>query len=80
MTLKPIISSLAAVNLLEGQHETPLRIISFNVLEGWGRDVSTDVASKAQQRCELQLRGVTSVEICGRAWHGQTVLLGAVGR
>jgi hypothetical protein len=35
-----------------------MRIIGFNVPEGWARDISADVALEVQQRCDLQLRDV----------------------
>ena len=51
-------SDLEAViqDLLEGQYKSPVRIIGFNVPEGWARDISADVALEVQQRCDLQLR------------------------
>jgi hypothetical protein len=38
-------------DLLEGQYSNPVRIIGFNLSEGWVRDVSEQVARKVQQRC-----------------------------
>ena len=35
---------LPARRLLEGQYNSPVRVIGFNVAEGWVRDVSEDVA------------------------------------
>ena len=32
-------------NLLAGDYKRPVRIISFNVAEGWCRDVSTEIAA-----------------------------------
>src|SRR5215210_3310873 len=37
--------------LLEGQYNSPVRVIGFNVAEGWVRDVSEDVAQELRQRC-----------------------------
>ena len=31
-------------DLLAGQYDHPLRVVSFNPLEGWSRDASEDVA------------------------------------
>ena len=31
-------------NLLEGQYENPVLIVAFNMVEGWSRDVSVDIA------------------------------------
>jgi hypothetical protein len=31
-------------NLLSGQYDKPLRVVAFNLAEGWSRDVSEDMA------------------------------------
>jgi hypothetical protein len=33
-----------AHNLLSGQYRKPLRVLAFNLAEGWARDVSEDIA------------------------------------
>jgi hypothetical protein len=38
-------------DLLEGQYSNPVRVISFNLSEGWVRDVSEQVARKVRERC-----------------------------
>ena len=38
-------------DLLDGQYNNPVRIIAFNVAEGWARDVSEDVADQLRERC-----------------------------
>jgi hypothetical protein len=38
-------------DLLHGQFSNPLRVIGFNVAEGWVRDVSEDVALELRVRC-----------------------------
>jgi hypothetical protein len=38
-------------DLLEGQYRNPVRVIGFNIAEGWVRDVSEDVARDLRQRC-----------------------------
>ncbi len=45
-------------DLLDGQYSNPVRVIGFNVREGWARDVSADVAIEIRQRCDLQFRDV----------------------
>jgi hypothetical protein len=45
-------------DLLEGQYKNPIRVISFNIAEGWSQDVSADVAEELRRRCDLQLRDV----------------------
>jgi hypothetical protein len=43
-------------HLLEGQYSSPIRVIGFNIAEGWVRDVSEDVACELRQRCADQRR------------------------
>ena len=43
-------------DLLDGQYNNPVRIIAFNVAEGWARDVSEDVGHELRQRCADQGR------------------------
>ena len=38
-------------DLLEGQYSNPVRVIGFNVSEGWVRDVSEEIARKLRQHC-----------------------------
>jgi hypothetical protein len=38
-------------DLLDRQYNNPVRIIAFNVPEGWARDVSEDVADGLRERC-----------------------------
>jgi hypothetical protein len=47
-------------DLLDGQYYNPIRIISFNVTDGWSRDISAQVAAELRRRCDLQLRDVPS--------------------
>jgi hypothetical protein len=37
-------------NFLSGQYEDALRVVSFNVAEGWSRDVSEDIAGEIIDR------------------------------
>ena len=37
-------------NLLSGQYAYPVRIVSFNPVEGWSRDATSDVADALAQR------------------------------
>jgi hypothetical protein len=37
-------------NLLDGQYENPVRIIAFNTVEGWSRDVTVDIADELRRR------------------------------
>jgi hypothetical protein len=38
-------------DLLEDQYISPVRVIGFNLSEGWVRDVSKEIARKLRQRC-----------------------------
>jgi hypothetical protein len=48
------------LDLLEGQYKNPIRVISFDVAEGWSQDASEDIAHELRRRCDLQLRDVPS--------------------
>ena len=41
-------------NLLSGQYFSPLRVIAFNLQEGWVRDVSEDVARTVMERAKTE--------------------------
>ena len=43
-------------DMLEGQYINPVRVVGFNVSQGWVRDVSRDVARELMQRCTDQDR------------------------
>jgi hypothetical protein len=45
-------------DLLSGQYKNPLRVIAFNLGEGWSRDVSEDVAEIMRSRCAAAGRDV----------------------
>jgi hypothetical protein len=34
-------------DLLDGQYNSPVRVVGFNTAEGWSRDVSEDIAMKS---------------------------------
>jgi len=38
-------------DLLEGQYNNPVRVVGFNLSEGWVRDVSEEIALRLCQRC-----------------------------
>ena len=46
------------MGLLEGQYADPVRVVGFNTVEGWSKDVSADVAREIRYRCDLQMRDV----------------------
>jgi hypothetical protein len=41
-------------NLLSGQYFNPLRVVAFNLQEGWARDVSEDVARAVMARAKTE--------------------------
>ena len=43
-------------DLWEGQYSNPVRVIGFNVSEGWVRDVSEAVARRLRERCAEEVR------------------------
>jgi hypothetical protein len=40
-------------DLLSGQFNYPVRVVSFNTLEHWAKDVSCDIASEISARCDI---------------------------
>jgi len=38
-------------DLLDGRYEDPVRIVAFNVAEGWSCDVTEDIADELQEYC-----------------------------
>ena len=42
-------------DLMEGQYRYPVRVVAFNVAEGWCRDASKDIALELRRRCNLRL-------------------------
>jgi|tagenome__1003787_1003787.scaffolds.fasta_scaffold20794583_2 hypothetical protein len=45
-------------DLLEGQYINPVRVVGFNVSQGWVRDASEDVVRELRQRCADQDRSL----------------------
>ena len=41
-------------DLLAGQFEDPIRVLAFNTLEHWIRDISAEVAVEIQSRCDIE--------------------------
>jgi hypothetical protein len=39
---------------LEGQYQSPVRVVGFNTAEKWSEDVSADVAHERRRRSDLQ--------------------------
>ena len=47
-------------DLLDGQYSNPVRVISFNIAEGWSRDASDDIADALRWRCDPEGREAPS--------------------
>jgi hypothetical protein len=43
----------AISELVAGCFNDPIKVISFNTLEHWMKDISTDVADEIQARCDI---------------------------
>jgi hypothetical protein len=39
-------------DMMSGQFSDPVRVVAFNTLEHWPRDVSRDIAFEIQSRCD----------------------------
>lgn len=42
------------VDLLAGRFNAPVRIVAFNTLEHWSRDISREVAEEVGMRCDIE--------------------------
>jgi hypothetical protein len=40
-------------DLMTGQFSNPVRVVAFNTLEHWAKDVSADIAEEIQTRCDI---------------------------
>jgi len=45
-------------NLIAGQFNDPLRVVAFNTLGHWSKDVSKEVAKEIQARCDIEAMAV----------------------
>ena len=41
-------------DLISGQFNDPIRVVAFNTLEHWSDDVSEDIATEIQTRCDIE--------------------------
>ena len=49
------ISKPPSANLLTGQYSRPIRVVAFNIREGWSQDVSEGIAHELRRRCDVEL-------------------------
>jgi hypothetical protein len=45
-------------DLLDGQHSNPVRVVAFNIAEGWSRDVSEVIADELARPLTIEGREV----------------------
>jgi hypothetical protein len=45
-------------DLMSGTFNDPIRVVAFNTLEHWSKDISIDVAQEIQCRCDIEGSGV----------------------
>ena len=41
-------------DLMSGQFNDPVRVIAFNTLEHWAHDISAEIATEIQIRCDIE--------------------------
>jgi hypothetical protein len=41
-------------DLISGLFNDPVRVVAFNTLEHWSKDVSRDIAQEVQTRCDIE--------------------------
>jgi hypothetical protein len=47
-------------DMLRGEYSNPVRVVGFNTVEGWSRDVSEDLVGELRRRCNLQVIDIPS--------------------
>jgi hypothetical protein len=48
-------------NILSGQYSHPVRVIAFNTVEGWARDVTEDIAQAVLAKAQREHRSISIV-------------------
>ena len=41
-------------NIIRGEYSNPVRVVAFNIAEGWSRDVTEDIAAAVLERGESE--------------------------
>jgi hypothetical protein len=41
-------------DMMTGQFSSPVRVVAFNTLEHWSKDVSEEIAQEIQTRCDIE--------------------------
>jgi len=50
---RPDIETIVA-ELMSGQFNDPIRVVAFNTLEHWAKDISAEIAAEIQVRCDIE--------------------------
>jgi hypothetical protein len=50
---RPDIETIVA-ELMSGRFNDPIRVVAFNTLEHWAKDISAEIAAEIQARCDIQ--------------------------
>jgi hypothetical protein len=45
-------------DLMTGQFSNPVRVVAFNTLEHWAKDITADIAGEIQTLCDIEGRDV----------------------
>jgi hypothetical protein len=78
MNLESIDLETVIADLLTGRYNNPIQVVSFNIAEGWARDLSEDVAQELRRPCGLQLSEVpASVFVAARTVRSPTAEIAA---
>jgi hypothetical protein len=47
-------------NMISGQYSNPVRVVAFNIEQGWSRDVSEDIARAVAEKLEDEGRAIAN--------------------
>lgn len=67
-------------DLLAGQFSDPVRVVAFNTLEHWSEDMSVEIVSEIQARCDIESAPIPDYlkEFAER--HGAAIFAGSTER
>jgi hypothetical protein len=58
-------------DIISGEHRNPVRVVAFNTVEGWSRDVSVDIANEVLDRaCDADTTLGVGAPFGPRGWRG----------
>jgi hypothetical protein len=50
---RPDVETIVA-ELMSGRFNDPIRVVAFNTLEHWAKDISAEIAAEIQARCDIE--------------------------